>query len=357
MIYLDNAASTCPKFHASTYAQYWMNPNSPHKGGLEANRALARAKDKIKQVLGVSGGVVAIGGTASQLFERLMERINWLYTNYYICGSYYEHNSIEQFIQGHTDWEDIQDIQEWIEPNTVLCWMMINNITGTCFPVEEIGKLCHKYNAFYIMDITAALGHYPISSNLESFCDCIFASGHKIHAEKGIGFMWLSDRFASFLELPNDPHDEYGMITGTPNVPGALALADAVEYAVDNVKTNAKHWELLTYHMLHQLHRQGIEAKVWNLTEPKTDAINAITLPGINADALVQYLSSKGIYISPGHSACSNDATNASRVLEAFGLTKEQASQTVRVSFSEDTTEEDIEALVKGIVEFKNLFI
>ena len=88
-----------------------------------------------------------------------------------------------------------------------------------------------------------------------------------------------------------------------------------------------------------------------------TCAINAITLYEFNADALVQFLSSKGIYISPGHSACANDIVEASRILEAFGLTKEQANQTVRVSFGFNTTQEDIDALVNGIVEFKNLFI
>ena len=71
----------------------------------------------------------------------------------------------------------------------------------------------------------------------------------------------------------------------------------------------------------------------------------------------MNFLSSKGIYISPGHSACSNDAADATRVLEAFGLTKEQASQTVRISFGESTTQDDIDALVNGIVEFKNLFV
>lgn len=278
-----------------------------------------------------------------------------------IIGSIYEHDAIFRHldIYVHNIGELERVLQMYPEEHKVVCWMMVNNITGTCFPVEEIGKLCHKYNAFYVMDITAALGHYPISSNLESFCDCIFASGHKIHAEKGIGFMWLSDRFASFLELPNDPHDEYGMITGTPNVPGALALADAVEYAVDNGFDNWMNHRDLFATLLFSLRDHNIEAYEvdGDLPLPRAYAINAITLPGINADALVQYLSSKDIYISPGHSACSGDATNASRVLEAFGLTKDEASQTVRISFGESTSQEDIDAFINGIVEFKRLFI
>lgn len=350
MIYLDNAASTCPKFHASTYAQYWMNPNSPHKGGLEANRALNEAKERIKKSLGVKSGEVLFCRCATEAVEWLCRQFHQYGDNLYAYASPYDHDSV---VNNCCDVENIDECMKWryFSRNYIYLHQHTNHITGTVFDIESIGKQVQSTGAFFGSDITASLGHYPLPDNLDTFCDALWFSGRKIHCET-MGAIWLSDRLFKYLG-----GDTSHMITGTPNVPSALALADAVEYAVDNVKTNAKHWEILTYHMLHQLHRQGIEAKVWNLTEPKTDAINAITLPGINADALVQYLSSKGIYISPGHSACSNDATNASRVLEAFGLTKEQASQTVRVSFSEDTTEEDIEALVKGIVEFKNLFI
>lgn len=76
MVYLDNAASTCPKFHASTYAHYWANPNSPHKLGLEANRALNEAKERIKKSLGVKSGETVIGGTASQLFGCLIQQLD-----------------------------------------------------------------------------------------------------------------------------------------------------------------------------------------------------------------------------------------------------------------------------------------
>lgn len=349
MVYLDNAASTCPKFYASTYSHYWANPNSPHKGGLEANRALNEAKERIKKSLGVKSGEVLFCRCATEAVEWLCRHFNGPYVSTLETNcSIYEHDSVYNVCYNGVDNDHLV---QFLSSDTIHLHQHTNHITGTVFDIESIGKQVQSTGAFFGSDITASLGHYSLPDNLDTFCDALWFSGRKIHCET-MGAIWLSDRLFKYLG-----GDTNHMITGTPNVPGALALADAVEYAVDNVKANAKHWEFLTYNMLHQLHRQDIEAKVWNLTEPKTDAINALYLPGINADALVQYLSSKDIYISPGHSACSNDATNASRVLEAFGLTKEQASQTVRISFSEDTTEEDIEALVKGIVEFKNLFI
>lgn len=348
MVYLDNAASTCPKFHASTYAHYWANPNSPHRLGLVNNRALNGAKERIKKSLCVKSGEVLFCRCATEAVEWLCKAINGdrILKNNIACSPY-EHDSVTD--RCYDEWETKYLNVLLDKKNLLYLHQHTNHITGTVFDIESIGKQIQSTGAFFGSDITASLGHYSLPDNLDTFCDALWFSGRKVMCET-MGAIWLSDRLFKYLE-DNADH----MITGTPNVPGALALADAVEYVVDNVKANAKHWELLAYHMLHQLHRQGIEAKVWNLTEPKTDAINALYLPKFNADALVQYLSSKSIYISPGHSACSDESDY--RVLEAFGLTKDEASQTVRVSFSEDTTEEDIEALVKGIVEFKNLFI
>lgn len=274
-----------------------------------------------------------------------------------IIGSAYEHDAIFR----HLDWcvynigELERVLQMYPEEEKIVCWMMTNNITGTCSPVEDIGKLCRKYGAYYIMDAVATMGHYPIPENLESFCDCLVASGHKCHTEKGLGFMWVSDRFAKFLGLSDNSHEEYSLIHGTPNVGGAVALSYAVGYAVENVEQNTKVWEFLCSAMLQQLHDKGVKADVFGLLNNKTDAINALYLPGFNSDALVQFLSSRDIYISPCYSACSEDADY--RVALALGMTKEQANQTIRVSFSVETTEQDIDALVDAIVEFKNLFV
>ena len=341
--YLDHASSTPPRFFASDYSKYWANPNSPHLLGIQAHQALEQAEERIKKALGVRSGKVLFCRSASEAVEMLGHQ----FAEYRKFCSTVEHDSVYDQCLYHYKTNYIDD--KTIREEDIYLHQHVNHITGKAFDIKSVGKKVQSTGAFFGSDITASLGHYPLPDNLDTFCDTLWFSGRKVMCET-MGAIWLSDRLFKYL---GDNVDH--MITGTPNVPGALALADAVEYAVDNVKANAKHWELLTYHMLHQLHRQGIEAKVWNLTEPKTDAINALYLPGINADALVQYLSSKDIYISPGHSACSDESDY--RVLGAFGLSKDEASQTVRVSFSEDTTEEDIEALVKGIVEFKNLFI
>lgn len=352
-IWLDSASTTKPKFFAKDYAQYWANSNSNHALGLQANQALNEARQRIMDCLGVKSGKVLVGGTASQLVDNLMWRINESY-NSTIIGSIYEHDCFNRWL--HYTFKEIPDYQFF--ENEIVCWMMANNITGTIFPVEQIGKACRNAGAYYIMDAVASIGHYPINNNLESFCDCLITSAHKYGGPQGTGCMWVSDRFAKFLGLSEDSHEEYGLIHGTPNVSGAIAMSYAMEHAVDGLEEgNDEHWRSLLGYLEIKLLGNRIDCNIIAKDQPKTYAINALYLPKFNADALVNFLSSKGIYISPGHSACSNDANDASRVLEAFGLTKEEASQTIRVSFGEDTSAADIDALVDGIVEFKNLFI
>lgn len=350
-VYLDHAASAPVKYFAKDY-YIPGNPNSQHSAGLQANQALNEARQRIMDCLGVRSGKVLVGGTASQLVDNLMWRIYSL-GNYNILGSAYEHDCCNKWIEYHFTECPINQVDK----NDIVCWMMVNNITGTIFPVEQIGKMCRDAGAYYIMDAVAAVGHYPISDNLESFCDCLITSAHKYGGPQGAGCMWVSDRFAKFLGLSDDSHEEYDLIHGTPNVSAAVAMSYAMKHAVRCAQINNKRYESLVQYMEAKLAKKNIDYAIVAKDQPKTCAINALYLPKFNADALVQYLSSKGIYISPGHSACSNDVTESSRVLEAFGLTKQEASQTVRVSFGLNTSQEDIDTLTNGIVEFKQLFI
>lgn len=348
--YLDHAATSFPiKYFAKDFPVYG-NANSPHSLGIQANQVLEEARNRIKEGLGVESGKVLVGGTASQLIDNLMWRINELES--LIVGSNCEHSSIDKWIDFHLNSFTTRNIRQ----NDVVCWMMVNNITGTVFPVERIGKMCRDVGAYYIMDAVASIGHYPINNKLESFCDCLITSAHKYGGPQGTGCMWVSDRFSKFLGLSDDSHEEYGLIHGTPNVSAAVAMSHALVHAVANAERNNIRYGKLVNHMGTKLLENDILYHIHDVElTNKTHAINAIYLPGFNADALVQFLSSRKIYVSPCYSACADNADY--RVAEAMEMSKEQASQTIRVSFGEDTSFEDIETLVKGIVEFKKLFI
>lgn len=364
-VYLDWAASAPVKYFAKDY-YIPGNPNSPHALGLQANQALNEARQRIMDCLGVKSGKVLFCRCATEAVEWLCnkyrERAIDINLNRKIMGeqfnqyerlsvwcSQYEHDSVKAVPPKYQD--------DWRNCGLYL-HQYVNQITGTVFDIESISKQVNSQGVGFGSDFTAAIGHCPLPNNFDSFCDAVWFSGHKFGCEPGIGAIWLSNRLFEYLGGEEDSRNNYGLIHGTPNVSAAVAMSYAMEHAIENTTSNWVEHRTLANKMLFDLQDEGIEARiVCDESLPKAHSINALYLPGFEGDALVQYLSSKSIYISPGHSACTSNDSHATRVLKAFGLTKEQASQTVRVSFGSDTTQEDIDALINGIMEFKELFI
>lgn len=355
MVYLDYAA-TCPvvKYPQQLYRNvlgegYFFNPNANY--AYKEKRLLSEAERRVKKAIGAKGGKVVFGSTSSQLIENLFTHIYDETNEYLTICSIYEHDSIWRFAD---QWGNIDSLKHVIQTyhgdkQLIVCLMGVNNLTGEIFPAEEIGKLCHEHNAFYICDMTAMIGHAPIPTNIDDWCDCAVWSGHKLGTELGIGAMWLSQDFDGWFNGFK--------LHGTPNLSGALAIADATEDAIGNVKNNIHHWVDLYCYLKKELEENGIEYSVviggaeWGKWTP---AINAIRLPGFNADALQQYLASKQIYVSIGGSACAE--SHDYRVLNAYGLSNDEASEVIRVSFSEDSSVEDVKALATAIEEFQDVY-
>ena len=352
-VYLDWASTAPVRYFAKDY-YVPGNPNSSHALGLQANQALNEARQRIMNCLGVKSGKVLFCRCATEAVEWLHKVIDKGRIFSQMSCSKYEHDSVYDLGIAKNNWEDVA--KRYTAPLLYL-HQYINQLTGTVFHIESIGKQIQSTSSFFGSDFTAAIGHYPLPDNFDSFCDVVWFSGHKFGCEPGIGAIWLSDRLFKYLGGEEDSRNNYGLIHGTPNVSATVAMSYAMEHATIQATFENNCYHSFVNYMLNKLNKYDININIVANDQPKTYAINSLCLSTFNADALVQFLSSKGIYISPGHSACSNDAVDATRVLETFGLTKEEASQTVRISFGESTTQEDIDALVQGIVEFKNLFI
>ena len=341
MIYLDYAATNpFTKYPCSQYGQF-LNPNANY--AYKEQKLLDDCANRVKAAIGAKSGKVVFGGTSSQLIENLMNRAK---RNTVICSKY-EHDSFLRY-----NYDSVGKIEEI--PNAIanmpesygkmlMMWQGVNNITGEIFPVEQIGTICHGFNSFYICDMTAMIGKAPIPVNINQWCDCAVWSGHKLGTDGGIGAMWLSDKF-------NDWLGDF-KLHGTPNLAGAMAITDATE---DACKSSMKHYTDLYMYLYDKLVNANIQFRVIS-NRLKTCAINAIMFDDINADSLQQYLASKQIYIGIGGSACSS--LHDFRVLNACGLTNDEASRVVRVSFGDETTERDIDAFVNAVVEYKEKFV
>lgn len=268
-----------------------------------------------------------------------------------IIGSVYEHDAIDRWLNVRVkNLEELETaLQEYPEENKIVLWMGIQNLTGEVFPVKDIGHLCHKYNAFYICDATALLGHVVIEPNIDDWCDLLVLDGHKAGTELDIGCCWVSDRLDKWLNGFK--------LHGTPNLAGALAMTQAVEDACDKeyVMSANKQWYTLMSDLYYLLKQDNPDVERIGDKIASTYAINAIRLPGFNADALQQYLASKQIYVSIGGSACTEK--HDYRVLNAYGLSNDEASEVIRISFGEDSSVKDVEALIEGIKEFQDTYV
>lgn len=341
MIYLEYAATNpFTKYPCSKYGSF-LNPNANY--AYKEQKLLDECANRVKAAIGAKSGKVIFGGTSSQLIENLM---NASKQNTVICSKY-EHDSFWRYRFDSVD--EIDDIPNFIDnmPESygkmLVMWQGVNNITGEIFPIKQIGTICHGFNSFYICDMTAMIGKVQIPVNIEQWCDCAVWSGHKLGTEDGIGAMWLSDEF-------NDWLGDF-KLRGTHNLAGTMAITDATE---DTCKSSMKHYVDLYMYLYNKLVNANIKFRVIS-NRLKTCAINAIMLDDINADSLQQYLAFKKIYIGIGGSACSS--LHDFRVLNACGLTNDEASRVVRVSFGDETTERDIDIFVNAVVEYKEKFV
>lgn len=358
MNFLDYA-STCPvvKYPQQLYRNvlgegYFLNPNANY--AYKEKRLLSEAENRIKKAIGAKGGKVVFGGTSSQLIENLM---NAILSSSYGCDifcSKYEHDSFFRYRDdSFYDKDELELLLNQADNYTipVVLWQGVQNITGEIFPTKQIGEFVHQYHGFYVCDATALLGHVAIEPNIDDWCDFLVLDGHKVGTELGIGCCWVSDRLDKWLNGFK--------LHGTPNLAGALAMTQAVEDACDkeNLTKQEHEWFDLQLYLEQLFFEQDVEFEyAGELIAPKfTNAIHAIRLPGFNADALQQYLASKHIYVSIGGSACAEK--HDYRVLNAYGLNNDESSEVIRVSFGEDSSVEDVEALVDGIVAFRKEYL
>ena len=343
MVYLDNAATTVCKFPASAYDDIWGNANTPYKFGRKARELADECRKKVKECLGVKGGKVIFCGNASEAVKILCDRLQG-YGIATACGPY-EHDSVYDLV----DMDGYQFVH--YGDGTAIFQQWVNPVTGLVFDIPAIRQALGN-NCFLCMDATAGIGKRILTQSIVSSVDAIWFSGHKFNGPKTGGILWVSDRLSKALYLSDDSRNEYGLKHGTLDVPSFIATTYALEYTFSNSIDNIWHYAEINDYLLNRAGNRVVSFKQY-----ADDQLNATVLidTGCNADVLVQYLSSKGIYVGLAHSACSADADY--RVTQAFGISKETAERCIRVSFSEDNTFNDIDALINGIKEFKEKFV
>lgn len=348
MVYLDNAATTVCKFPASTYDDIWGNANTPYKFGLNARQAADECRERVKKCLDVKDGKVIFCSNASEVAKILCDRLQ-AYGIATACGPY-EHDSVYDLV----DMDGYQFVH--YSDGTAIFQQWVNPVTGVAFDIPSIRQTLGN-DCFLCMDATAGIGKRYLTQAIVNSVDAIWFSGHKFHGPKTGGILWVSDDLSEALFLSDDSRNEYGLKHGTLDVPSFMATVCALDCAIAQESNNISHYQKLSMYLSELFEAEERIFRLVDFRLPIDGQICATELlsVGCNADALVQYLSSKSIYVGLAHSACS-DYTNY-RVTRGLGIPDKFAEQCIRVSFSEDSTFNDIDALVNGIKEFKEKFV
>lgn len=373
-IYLDNSATTAPSEAAKqamlTAMTCYGNPSSLHEAGLEAARLLTTARTQIAGALGVrnltAGQLIftASGTEANNtaLFGVAYAKARREATRIVTTDS--EHPSVENALrQLEADGFEVIRIPTRsgvldreaalaaLNDKTLLVTMMlVNNETGALYDIAPIFREAKRRSPHAVTHCDAVQGFLKCKFTPASLgADLISISGHKIHAPKGIGALYIDPALIKAKKIVSyliGGGQESGLRAGTENMPGIVAFGAAAADGFAKLDEQLAHMRALRDYAIDRLHAANF---VLNLPQGQAAPhIINLQLPAIKSETMLHFLSAQGICVSSG-SACSSHARHVSPTLLSFGLTPAQADTSLRVSLCPDNTEAHIDALVDAL--------
>lgn len=370
-IYFDNAATTPPTEEVIESVvvgmkEYYGNPSSLHKLGLNAERMLLTSREELAKTINATSDEIFFTSGGSEGNNFILKGIGKSGNN--IITTKFEHPSVlnalnelrEQGIIVHelslneNGEVDLEELKSFIDKNTVLVSIMhVNNEIGTIQPIEEIGKIIknNSSRAKFHVDGVQSYGKIAIDVKKANI-DYLTVSSHKFHGPKGVGFCYIR-KGLRLKPLISGGGQESGFRSGTENLPGVMGMVVASKMAQASIKESYKKvWEIKE-HFIEKL--KGIENIKINspLKENISPYILNVSFTGIRGEVLLHALEENGIFVSTG-SACSSRGGKESHVLKALGLDYKDIDGAIRFSFSRFNTLEEVdlsnEALKKSLL-------
>lgn len=365
--YLDNAATTKVRpevISAMTEAlkEVYGNPGSIHKIGRDAEDVLEKARKKIAATIGAAGEEIIFTSGASEGNNHIIKA--FIKEGAHFITTKIEHPSVLRVMEyaqtqgvkvdflSVDEWGqiDLKNLEEKVDKNTALVSiMMVNNETGAFHDPEVISKIIRKKSSRAKFHVDAVQGYQKFPIDVRKMdIDFMTVSAHKVHGPKGCGFIFVrkGQRPQSLLI---GGEQERGFRAGTVNVPSIVGFSEAVTLKQSEMEENRRHVEGLRKIIADELGSiDGL--KVNSDTESSSPYILSISIPGMKGEVLLHYLSDKGVYVSTG-SACTSKDTKDSHVLLALGLKDKEIKGSIRLSFEERTTAEEVRYAAETIKE------
>lgn len=362
--YFDNSATTrcyeeVKDIVVKTMTEDFGNPSAMHKKGVEAEQYVKESAQTIAKILKVSEKEILFtsGGTESNNLALIGGAMANKRSGNHIITTAVEHAAVGQPVaflreQGFdvtilpVDAQGVvklDALEEALRPDTILVsTMFVNNEVGAVMPVEKIGALVHQKSpkALYHVDAIQAFGKFRINPKKMGI-DLMSVSAHKIHGPKGVGFLYISSKAKVQPQILGGGQ-QGGMRSGTDNVPGIAGLGVAAKLIYTDFDKKTQHlYELKERMAKGLLELEDVKLNGMPLREGAPQILS-VSFMGIRSEVLLHTLEEKGIYISAG-SACSSHKRKPSSTLTAMGMGAAQIENTVRISFSEENTFEEVD--------------
>ena len=374
-VYADNAATTSVSKTALNAMMPFLtedygNPSSLYGFAQRAAEALAQARATVAECLGAASPkeIYFTSGGSEADNQAIMSaaRVGARKGKKHLISTKFEHHAVlhtlkrlekEGFdvtlLDVHEDGVvRIEDLKAAIREDTCLVTIMFaNNEIGTVQPVEEIGALCREKGIPFHCDAVQAAGHMPIDVEKMNI-DMLSISGHKFHAPKGVGALYVRKNIPLF-NLIEGGAQERGKRAGTENVAGIVAMAAALKESVDNMEADSKKMIAMRDKLFAELSKIP-HSKINGSLEHHVPGTVNMCFEGIEGESLLLMLDAKGICASSG-SACTSGSLDPSHVLLALGLPHEVAHGSLRLSIGEYNTMEEIDHIcqvVPQVVEY-----
>ena len=365
-VYFDNNATTRTADEVREamlpfFGELYGNPSSMHAVGGGVAKHLAEARERVAAFLNCSPEEILFTSCATESDNTALRGVaEWYGTGTKIITTAVEHPAILQparrlKAQGYTEVElpvngvgqiDLDQLRAELQgtKNALVSTMWANNETGTVFPLREIAEIAKEYGATMHTDAVQAAGKVPIDVQKIPI-DMLSLSGHKFHAPKGIGLLYVR-KGTKFKPFMLGGHQENGRRAGTENVPGIVGLAKALEIQTENLEANMQKMIALRDKLI-----AGVEEKIPTVhlnghrTQRLPNNVN-FGIRYIESESILLMLDLKGVAASSG-SACTSGSLDPSHVLLAMGISHEAANGSLRMTLSEFTTEEEIDYVLE----------
>ena len=362
--YLDNSATTrclesVKDLVVKTMMEDFGNPSSRHMKGVEAEKYLREAREQIASTMKVSEKEIFFtsGGTESNNWALIGTALANRRAGMHIITTAIEHAAVIQpmmFLQemgfrvtflpvDRQGQVDLDQLREALDEETILVsTMFVNNEMGAVEPIAQIGKIIKEYNPgiLFHVDAIQAYGKFRILPKKMNI-DMLSVSGHKIHGPKGVGFLYVKEK-TKLHPLILGGGQQRGMRSGTDNVPGIAGLGAAAAEAYRDFDEKRAHLEKLKHYLIEGISQ--IEGTQVNSGEGENWAphIVSVSFRGVRSEVLLHALEEREIYVSSGSACSSNKKLPVSTVLREIHLDHDLLDSTIRFSFCEQNTIEEV---------------